>query len=304
MGQHSVSDSWTDFAMPVGYPYDAVWQCADGDGWFQTLGQQLASWLRDDNWDVDADHDGYFIRGNQALRIRRHQKGGESFRLQLEATEGTSATRIEVLARDRPGDADWLSVQISNNDGAFVEVPPIAEYLMGCLSLRHGTMPVVAKPQLVTHSQYDELIGWLTADERRVPIAVATALNHPVFDVNAFVADVAVWTGQIKGLAETFVLAGSMASQFEADAPGLAPPGGAIRVYAPETVIGSDYNASVDVEFSFQKLACDSPAEIAREVAVATRSLTRTTDLTSDIASVRRRFIRLDDNRPLEPVHL
>lgn len=128
MGQHSVSDSWTDFAMPVGYPYDAVWQCADGDGWFQTLGQQLASWLRDDNWDVDADHDGYFIRGNQALRIRRHQKGGESFRLQLEATEGTSATRIEVLARDRPGDADWLSVQISNNDGAFVEVPPIAEY--------------------------------------------------------------------------------------------------------------------------------------------------------------------------------
>lgn len=304
MGRHSVSDSWTDFAMPSGHSYDAVWQCTDDDGWFQTLGQQLAAWLRSDGWDVDADQDGFFVRNNQALRIRRHQRDGEIFRLQLETTEGRLATRIEVVARDRPGAGDWLSVEISNNSGEFVEVPPIAKYLMDCLSLSHGTMPVADRPRLVTYTQYEDLLEWFTSDERRIPIAVAVALDHPVFDVNAFVADVGTWTGQVKGLVETFVLTGTMASQFEIDVPGFAPPAGALRVYAPGSVIGTEADAAAGVEFSFQKLATDSPAEISRELAVATRSLTRTTEFASDIASVRRIFNRLDDNRPLDVVQL
>lgn len=304
MGRHSVSDSWTDFAMPSGHGYDAVWQCADDDGWFQTLGQQLGSWLQDDGWDVDADQNGFFIRGNQALRIRRHQKDGELLRLQLETTEGRLATRIEVVARDRPGAGDWLSLQISNNSGEFVEVPPIAKYLMGCLSLAHGTIPVAEKPRLVTHANHQDLIGWLTADKRRVPIALAVALDHSAFDVNAFLADVATWTGQVQGVVETFVLAGQIASEFESDFPGLAPPAGALRVHSPSAVAESTAGPSANVEFSFQKLATVAPADIAHELAVTTRPLASATEVSSEISSVRKIFNRLDDNRPLEVVQL
>lgn len=302
MGRHSVSDSWTDFAMPSGHAYDAVWQCADDDGWFQMLGQQLGSWLRADEWDVDADQNGFFIRGNQALRIRRHQNDGELLRLQLETTEGRHATRIEVVARDRPGAGDWLSVQISNNSGEFVEVPPIARYLMGCLSLAHGAIPLTEKPRLVTHTNYQDLIGWLADETRQVPIALAVGLDHPTFDVNAFVADVTTWTGQVQGIVETFVLAGPIASQFEADAPGLAPPAGALRVHSPSVV--NDVTTAANVEFSFQRLATGAQADVARELAVATRPLATARDESRDISSVRRIFNRLDDNRPLEVVQL
>lgn len=304
MGRHSVSDSWTDFAMPSGHAYDAVWQCADDDGWFRTLGQQLGSWLQNDGWDVDADRNGFFIRGNQALRIRRHQKDGELLRLQLETTEGRLTTRMEVVARDRPGAGDWLSLQISTNSGEFVEVPPIAKYLMSCLSLAHGAIPVADKPRLVTHANHQELVGWLTAEKRRVPIVLAVALDHPAFDVNAFLADVATWTGQVQGIVETFVLAGPIASEFEADAPGLAPPAGALRVHAPSAVSESTAAPSANVEFSFHKLATGGPDDIARELAVATRPLAMAADVSSDISSVRKIFNRLDDKRPLEVVQL
>jgi hypothetical protein len=176
--------------------------------WLETVDQQLASWLmQHKKWDVDVRADGRIVDGGRELELRHHQDGqSRSLRARLveqDPSRGTWST--ELVAHERAAGGGWVSVDVDNAHGHFVDVPNLARFLMQVLPLADGELNFADRPQVFGAPQLDEVMDLLCDEERHGLVFVAgTAAGELPFD--PFVSAVGRWTRQVYGLAQVVVL--------------------------------------------------------------------------------------------------
>lgn len=169
--------------------------------------EQAAAWLRTQKgWDADLSIDGFQTdEGRDLLALRHESAGARDFRMRLvepNSQTGTWRTELTVNVARREG---WFLLEVSNDQGRFVAVPKLAKYLIQTLEARDGAdLRISESPTVVHAGGVEELAAIVSDPDRNGLVFVAGTNDQLPFD--PFVAQVARWTHQILGQAETFVL--------------------------------------------------------------------------------------------------
>lgn len=284
--------------------YRALMACSQTGAWLGAVEDQLASWLRTKkSWELDARVDGRYTDGRRELEIRHH-RGSHSRNIQARLVEqdtpqGTWTT--ELLVHERIEGGGWISVDVENDRGRFVDVPWLAKYLMQVLPLSDGTLHLVDEPQIFRAHQVDEVID-LLCDEQRHGLVFMAGTDHAGIPFDPFVAAVRRWTGQVFGLAQVIVLDPD-ATQGLAAAFGLH----SVRPWSMRTYLpGVDPASSIDARrhryLATQSLAELSDGRVRKVLGTAARTHAAGRPIPAHVQKVRRLFERLANQAIVEAI--
>lgn len=280
--------------------YRAFMQCENVDGWFPEMQAQIATWLREKGWDVTVGRDGEFERPRECLSIRhRESREGVCFRMTLEETTDIGTWTTELMAHDRWGPGDWLSVEVTNSKGHFVNVPRIAHYLLDCLDLYDGPVEFRGSAQLVSDQQYPSFRKVLVDSERHVPLIVVGMPQHQEVDLPGFRKDVDSWIAQTRGIAQAFVLSPSVNLRFNNESAEFSVPAGALRLLFP---LSGDNAFQRHPDLSFEYLAKSDQYEIANILGTGVRRYAAQLPARREVERMRKTFARIDAS-PHREIH-
>ena len=283
--------------------YRAFWRCDAGDGWFKTLREQLASWLLKKSWDVDLALDDDQERENGSLQIRhRSSSAGDDFRLVMEEHTPLGLWRTELIAHDRTGSSpdDWVSLDITNDQGNFVAVPHLARYLITDLGAGDGSLTFDSKPRVLGEFDEELFLDALADGDRHGLMFVAGTDDRLPF--GSFLKQVTTWTEQVHGLAEVLVLTPELTSKLGSTLARYAPPPWTIRTYFPKV----DLDSSVDFRrhrmLGTQRLGSMKDGGIKNLLGVIARAHAAERPQPAEVVRVRRAFERIENRRLIPSV--
>lgn len=278
--------------------YHALMTCHADDGWLGHAQDQLASWLTEKDWDVDVTVDGRHQSGTRELKIVHHEDSkATSLHARLVERDTPLGTwTTELIAHDRRGDGDWISLKVENDNGRFVGVPRLGKYLMQTLPLGDGSLEFTDKPQVFHQDRVDDLIELLCDDERHGLVFVAGTAAESNIPFDAFVRAVGDWTREVFGLAQVIVLDPAATALFgEAVGSAHGTPPWTIRTYLP----GVDPASSIDARrhriLGTSSLADLSKSRVRNLLGGIARTQAAQRPEPSAVVKLRRTFERLDN---------
>lgn len=243
-------------------------------GWTREVVAQAASWLSPKvDQDIDLSSDGIWrsSRGHR-LEIRRHEQGSERalrFVMEEENQGGrfvTSLTAVESVRGD-----GWLSLDVVNERGDFVNRPRLAGYLLDVLSLKDGTR-MSSTPQRVGSQAVDDVLAALREPERHGPVLVAATNTDMPFD--AFADLVQEWSRETVGLAQTFVLDPLATTELNARlGRRWGVPEWTVRTYLPGIDVTNPAGARANRILGTARLGGDRDAYLAKLLGSVARSI-------------------------------
>lgn len=290
--------------------YRAFMTCGAKDGWLEDVERELASWMHKKYrlWGLDLSVDGRHVLDEQGLKgtrkshvsfdLRRQQgSGGDSLRARLIETDESGGTwSTELVAHDHRGDADWIWLTVTNDQGEFVNVPNLAKNLMGALPLTDSTMQFVPEPQLHRHQDVEDVVAVLQDDERHglVFVAGTDAVGR---SVDEFTKVVTGWTREAYGLAQVIVLDPLATAEFNRRVGPLhAAKAWSVRTYHP----GVDVDDPADARRHRYLTRATQSGNVQKLLGIISRSHSASRQLPSSVERVRRSFERLENKAIIE----
>ena len=286
--------------------YRALMSCTGDDGWLDVAEDQLASWLRaKKSWDIDVTQDGRHELGHRELEIVHHvDKHSKSLRARL-VERGTplGTWTTDLMACDKRGEGDWISLNVENDEGNFVDVPVLAKFLMQTLPLADGSLDFVDEPQIFGEEKVDELIDLLCDEERHGLVFVAGTDSAGGLPFDTFVRAVRDWTRQVYGLSQVIVLdpAGTRAFGEQVGASHKAPPW-TIRTYLPGVDPASLMDARRHRILGTASLVDLSEGRVRKLLGSVARAHAAQRPVPAEVLRLRRTFERLDNQAIVEAI--
>ena len=136
----------------------------------------------------------------------------------------------EPMGCDKRGEGDWISLNVDNEQGHFVDFPVLAKYHMQNRQLADGTIHFVDEPQIFGEGKVDDLIDLLCDEERHGLVFVAGTASSGGVPFGSFVKAVRDWPRQVYGLSQVIGLDPAATASFAAHfgafhhAPAWPPP--------------------------------------------------------------------------------
>lgn len=288
-------DDDADQAAPEAYR--AYMTCEASDGWIAEAMAQLSCWLREHDVDVDVSQDTVQEWPDKRLVVRHRQAAGaRSLRATLVEQTRHGRWSTELVAHDRRGDGDWLSLVVTNGDGRFVDVPRLSRYLIQALPLTDGSISFIDEPRVIHASSVPDLIDVLCDDERHgLVFAVGTSDSNELgFD--SVVARARRWSSQTYGLAQVVVLHPAATALLLADfGDEHAVDPGTIRTYLPGVDPASSLDARRHRYLGARRLHDMSDEAVARMLGGIARRHAVLRPLPTEVVRIQRAFDRLDN---------
>ena len=269
---------------------------------------EVTSWLAGKGLRADVAQD-LDVRSGEAHVSARHLADDtrRSLHVTLIEDQGHTTWTTDLYAEDSDTARSWIQLTISNNQGAFVSRPRLAQSLLGELPLGDSSLRFSAEPQLFTIDQVPQLIDLLVDPERNGIVFVAAMAPDTPRD--AFVDLVGRWTLEVHGLGQVIVLDAAGADAVARElGPAHAVEPLTLRGYLP----GVDPTTVVDGRrhrvLSTLSLRTRSPRDVRLILGRAARRQAAQRVAPEEIYRTHRAFTRLTtqtvlDRRPLpEPI--
>lgn len=286
--------------------YRALMACTAKDGWLEVVEDQLASWLRaKKTWDVNVKSDGRHELGHRELEVvhhgDRHSRSVRARLVERNTPQGTWTT--ELMACDKRGEGDWISLNVENDEGHFVDVPVLAKYLMQTLPLADGSIHFVDEPQIFGEGKVDDLIDLLCDEERHGLVFVAGTDSSAGVPFDAFVKAVRDWTRQVYGLSQVIVLDPAATDAFAAQfGPSHQAHAWTIRTYLPGVDPASLIDSRRHRILGTASLADLSGGRVRKLLGSIARAHAAQRAVPSEVLRLRRTFERLDNQAIVEAI--
>lgn len=187
-------------------PYNVFWQTDDGPQALEFTLDQLGTWLREKQIDVDLEQDQY-KRTDSYRFICMHNVADWRHDFQARLVEhkdnGNWTTELTLASTDREG--GWVRLSVSSSAGFYVGTPRLAGYLLESGLFRDGgSLRLTPAPKHVNVHGIEELAEVLTDINRQGLAFVAGSGDSVPFD--QWSQRVERWTREVTGLGEVFVL--------------------------------------------------------------------------------------------------
>lgn len=275
--------------------YRAHWTTASEAGWLQRVGSLISAWLKpkfdgsDLDLSVDADE---LSRRGHSVQVRHHHQGHEravKFMMVEQNRGGTFTSSLIAVENDR-GEG-WISLEIKGGRGTFVNVPNLAGDLLASFDLNDvETMSPI--PRSIHMATVDEVLSLVEAPGRRGPLFIAATDHSIPFD--KFVDRVGVWTKEIAGLGQAFVLDPASTTVFnERVGPSWTVPAWTMRTYRPGIALDNLATARASRILSTERLGKDRDRDLAKMLGRAARDIIATHPTPSPVVAWSRTFERL-----------
>lgn len=274
---------------------------------FERIVEQLGSWLREKNLDVDARESAHVADPQRHLTlIHHHTAAGRSLRLKLRedtrqglwTTELTAYLPFQHKGRSSDG---WLTLLVSNSGQRSAAVPRLATYLLDVLDVHDGAMPLLSQAQLINTGGVGELLAAVRDDQRHGLLFVAGSNGD--LDLSAWADRVRFWTRDIRGIAQAVVLDPAATTEFNVRV------GGSHRVQ-PWTI--RTFLPAADTEWApdgrrhrilgTQRLGQREDQELRRFLSAIARGHAATRPAPSVVSRVARKLERLADDLVLDAI--
>lgn len=167
--------------------------------------EQLASWLRERQFEVDLTVSGWHATASAELVVVHHESAaGRDFRARTVEVNQAGRWTTELTAHVPPRGTGWLTLNVTNDRGRNANVPRLARYLLDVLDTYDGEMPLSSEAVVVGAAGVEELFDAACDPDRHGLLMVAgTDAGLPF---SAFVDKVRFWTSNVRGLAQAVVL--------------------------------------------------------------------------------------------------
>jgi hypothetical protein len=282
----------------AGSDYRAFMTCRAEEGLIDVARDQLSAWLRSKkSWDVDVTSDGRHETGQRQLDVRYGTTRGRSLRALLVETGTPSGTwTTELLAHDQPGDGDWLSITVENDQGHFADVPVLARFLMQALPLRDGSLHFIDGPHVFHQHQVDLLIDVLCDEERHGLVFVAGTDDESGLPFQPFVEKIRQWTRHVYGLGQVIVLDPAATRRLQAELGNAhAARPWTIRTYLPGVDPASPVDARRHRVLGTSRLATMPDGAVRKLLGTVARTQAAERPAVPQLQRLRRHFQRLDN---------
>lgn len=286
-------------------PYRALLTLDANPSALDRVRDQLSAWMREKQWDVDLSIEGVQHDGNREFMLAGHDSSeGQSIRARLtERHPSTGVWRTELTVHVPARGEGWLLLDVSNDQGRFVDVPRLARYLVGAIDVRDGgDLQLTASPAVYAGSQSEHLAELVTALGRNGIIFVAGTDNALSFD--AFRARLARWTRQVLGQAETILLDPAATIGFSAamgSTHGVRP--WTVRTYLPDVDPALMEDSLRHRFLTAERLGNAHDAEIARLLGRVTRRHSANRSLPRAVSRVGHALSRVENGYLVRAVH-
>ena len=291
-----------EFTRNRNFDYNAHMQCNAGDGWLPRAVDQIGSWLREKNLDVDLGESDDCELPGASMSVRRlADSTSADFKLNLVENNPTGQWATEVHVHDEPNGADWITLSVHSGHGGFVKVPRLARYLMQVLPLSDASIEFSDGPQTFHDNDMDRLMSLLADGSRHGLVFVAGTNDTSVIPVPAFANKVGDWAKEVYGLAQVIVLDPAATKEFESQvgARFSAPPW-TIRTYQPGVQFDDPVDARRHRILGTERLGSQSDAAIRRLLGDIARQQAASRPEDPAVLRARRRLERFENRRLLE----
>jgi hypothetical protein len=284
--------------------YIAFMRCDAGDEWLPAVESQLASWLREKQFDIDPSEDNDYSNEKARLSVRSlSTKHGRDLRLSMveQRDDNTGTWATSFLAHDELGGSDWISLAVTNSQGRFVNVPRLARYLMQVLPLGDGHIEFADHAQVFRAQDIERLITTLADDERHGLVFVAGTNTEDDLPVGRFTQKVGDWTREVYGLSQVIVLDPAGTLEFEARVgERFRAPAWSIRTYQPGVRFSEADDARRHRILGTSRLGTQSEGRIRYLLGDVARNQAARRELPLAARRVSRRFDRVENQRLVE----
>ncbi len=291
----SNGSSWESSYPPPSQSYHAFWTTDASAGWMAAVTSQASSWLIPKfNSSLDLTVDGVTRgrRGNK-LQVRRYSTGHETaLRFVMDETnQGGHFTTALTAVESSRGDG-WISLDVNNDRGGFVNVPKLAGWLLDVLPLSDGAQ-LTASPRVIHMSDLADVLDLLQSPSRHGAVFLAATDERMPFD--KFASRYQAWTKEVVGLGQTLVLdpTASVALANRVNEAWATPPW-TIRTYLPSIDLASSDGARASRFLGTNRLSQESDSYIARLLGGVARRVISDRPTPSSRLVWARRFDRLD----------
>lgn len=284
-------------------PYAAIWQMPEGSGAERFVQDQLASWLRQKNVDVDLRTTATHRLGNDRLFVgHRSSSGAAQFQARLIEHNAQGTWRTELTTHAPRGEPGWLRLRVVSDRGAYVARPRLASFLLAGGQFRDGgALELTEHPTLVSLRLTQEVAEVITDFTREGLVFVAGTDDALPFD--DFYRMVQRWTRDVVGLAEVYVL-DPMATREMADILGeshaVAP--WTIRTFLPDVDPAVEDNARFHRWLGTERLAHWSDARIQRTLGRIARGHAEARPLPEHVMASLRAFVAMENQLLVDSV--
>ncbi|WP_406632373.1 hypothetical protein [Amycolatopsis sp. WGS_07] len=267
---------------------------------------QASAWLRSrKDYDVPLNVSADYAQHNSTLSVRRlADNGRHDLRVRLVEDQGASGTwTTDLIAHDEPGDRDWISLTVRNDQGRFVNVPGLAKFLVEALPLRDGSIEFSGRPEVFREQDIDRLVSLLADERRHGLVLVAGSESADGLPFDPYVRKVGEWSQEVCGLAEVAVLDPAATRAFALMAGDrYRVPAWTIRTYRPGVVFEDEKDHRRHRILGTQRLAQHPDSSIRRLLGEIVREQAAARPANPEVLRVQRRFDRHENRRLVEAV--
>lgn len=278
-------------ATPAAHPpYRALLHTLEPTPLFlDLLDQQLGGWLDEKSVPTAIDQLSDWRDEERSVRLRRWPGDGMIRYLRLQMVEGREANgtwTTDVLASSE----GWVSVDVSNDQGAFVAVPRLVRYLMELIPLGDGQVRFVDDVAVVGSPAVPDLVMSLDHDGRHSPTYVIGS-DERLWDLSAQFIDWArQWAKETTGIGRFMVLDPEGTRRFAEIAGTHAVKPWTLRTFLPRPVFDDPVDARRHRWLSTMSLADMNPRAIARLLGDGARALAVNATEAAEVRKARSSF--------------
>jgi hypothetical protein len=274
--------------------YRALMTCLDENPVLPTVEDQVASWLREKDLDIDLRANSAWSGGQRSVNVLHHADSrGKRLRVRLEEDQGAVTWSTEILAGKPRDERGWVHLSVRSSDGRFVPRPRIAKYLMQSLELGDGSLIFREEPQLFREGDIDRLIDLLCDPDRHGLIFVAGTDDR--IPTDALITRLSKWTRELHGLAQVVTLDPAATIAFGAsvgERHAVRP--WTIRTFFPEVDPASDADSRRHRFLTTDSLATLSDQQVRKILGTAARKQAARRLAPTFLERAQRTFRRLD----------
>ena len=275
---------------PAHPPYRALLHTQEPTPLFlDVLDQQLGGWLDEKGVPTAIDQLSDWGDDARSVRLRRWPGDGTTRYLRLQMVEGREANgtwTTDVLASSE----GWVSVDVTNDQGAFVAVPRLVRYLMELIPLGDGQVRFVDEVAVVGSPEVPALVLSLEHEGRHSPTYVIGS-DERLWDLKTQFIDWAhQWAKETTGIGRFMLLDPEGTRRFTEIAGSHAVEPWTLRTFLPLPVFDDPIDARRHRWLSTPSLADMNPRAIARLLGDGARALANHATEAAEVRKARSSF--------------
>ncbi len=180
--------------------------------------EQLRVWLRNKKYDVGRFDAGVPEIGSQVVLLTAATTTAHGWQLRERVPNGTTWVSTVAVTCGKSQRQSWISINIEPTVPAGVALPPTARLpnvvrlVLDAVDAFDGEIPLRSQAEVVAAARIDELLDFVCAEDRRLPLVIAAAPQDVSFE--EWRRNTERLMRELPGLASLFILDPAAAYEF------------------------------------------------------------------------------------------